>query len=534
MVKGRPESRTGLVWDERMQLHRNVSDPHHIDSAMKTGVTVAQLQATGLLNACRHVPARRATDEELLACHTQEHVDRLDATIRSPATMSTDGDDVYASPFTAEAVRLSAGGLADLAVSVSTGELHNGFAVLRPPGHHCSAMMPSGFCLVNNVAVAARAAQRALRAELPDDAPEPRIMVLDWDVHHGNGTEWIFYDDPSVLVVSVHGHGTGRPHHVSRALQSDVRVQDAKTEVEVRERYRRLQLENGLPDPYARKKKRRQRGRQPASSPAAAEPKAEGTSDGDTPAKRRKIIVIDSSSEEGGEPPAAAATAAAAAVGVAVAGAEPCEPPAEDGDGSSSEVVIVRAVPSATDPEDDEEEEESTTSSEIEDAGFYPATGDPLRAGVGRGAGFNVNIAWPCKDFGDLEYLRVIDEVVMPLGESFAPQLVMVSAGFDCALFDKLGEQRVTPSGFAKMTQRLGGLAGGKLVVALEGGYTPPVVALSAETVVRELLRQSGERLPATAPLPQTQDFQCTQTIRTVKDALKDYWPSVFGDAGVN
>ncbi|MGE5273705.1 MAG: histone deacetylase [Verrucomicrobiota bacterium] len=140
--------------------------------------------------------AAPATVEQIERCHTAEHVARIRG-IDEPTWLDAD---TPASATSFEAALLAAGAAIEAARM-------RGFALLRPPGHHAPQDRAMGFCLFNNVAVAARAAQAELGLE--------RIAVLDWDVHHGNGTQDIFWDDPSVLYVSLHQWpfypGTGRP-----------------------------------------------------------------------------------------------------------------------------------------------------------------------------------------------------------------------------------------------------------------------------------------------------------------------------------
>src|SRR5207247_7583108 len=154
-----------------------------------------------LIERLTALPARPATPTELLRVHTEEHVS-LVASSRG-RTFRFDPD-TQAGPRSYDAALLAAGAAADAVDRVLLGEIDRAFCAVRPPGHHATADRAMGFCLFNNVAVAAaQALHRGLK----------RVMVVDFDVHHGNGTQDIFYDDPRVLYLSSHAFpfypGTG-------------------------------------------------------------------------------------------------------------------------------------------------------------------------------------------------------------------------------------------------------------------------------------------------------------------------------------
>ncbi|MCP5042073.1 MAG: histone deacetylase, partial [bacterium] len=137
---------------------------------------------------------RAASDEEILAIHTGDHLRTVEQAVKSaPGQLDPD---TFVSPRSYEVARLAAGSSVDLALRIANGEAACGFAALRPPGHHAEATRAMGFCLFNNVAIAARALQQQAGIE--------KVLILDWDVHHGNGSQHSFEDDPSVLYVSTH------------------------------------------------------------------------------------------------------------------------------------------------------------------------------------------------------------------------------------------------------------------------------------------------------------------------------------------
>ena len=318
---------TGLVEDDRFLLHR--APYEHPEHPGRLSAIHGRLKEAGLLARCERVPAREATREELERIHTAEHVRTIASTANRD--FSQLDPDTYASRGSYEAALLAAGGLVDLSLAVAEGRLSNGIALLRPPGHHAEADHAMGFCLFNNVAVAARAVQDRGAAAQAAQPGARRVLVVDWDVHHGNGTQHSFWEDPTVLYFSTHQFP------------------------------------------------------------------------------------------------------------------------------------------------------------------FYPGTGAIDEIGGGAGLGFTVNVPLPA-GCGDAEYLAAFDRVLLPVARRFAPDLVLVSAGYDAADGDLLGSMRITPDGYARLTRRLLGLAGGRVVLALEGGYNLDAIARSAEASLRALLDDGAQR----------------------------------------
>jgi acetoin utilization deacetylase AcuC-like enzyme len=181
---------TAVVEDPRYLEHRGPGG--HPERPERLAAVHAALAARAADLELR--AARPASDEEILRVHARELLETVAAAARrAPAQLDPD---TYVSASSHEVARLAAGASIDLALGVARGELRWGFAAVRPPGHHAEARRAMGFCLFNNVAVAAR----ALQAE----AGVGRVLILDWDVHHGNGTQHAFEADPSVFYVSTH------------------------------------------------------------------------------------------------------------------------------------------------------------------------------------------------------------------------------------------------------------------------------------------------------------------------------------------
>jgi len=183
-------SRVGFCLDPVFAEHD--AGPGHPERPERLGAVRRGLEAAGLLPDLRSLAARPATREELLRVHTAAHVDRLAGAAGRHLRIDPD---TAMSPRSHEAALLAAGAVAEAVHRVLDGELDRAFCAVRPPGHHATAGDAMGFCLFNNVAVGAAAAlARGLR----------RVAVLDFDVHHGNGTQDAFWREPRVLFVSSH------------------------------------------------------------------------------------------------------------------------------------------------------------------------------------------------------------------------------------------------------------------------------------------------------------------------------------------
>ncbi|XP_073037247.1 histone deacetylase 15-like isoform X1 [Primulina eburnea] len=196
------DNQTAIGFDERMLLHEEVemkSRPH-AERPDRLQAIAASLAATGIFpGRCNPILAREITREELQMVHSLKNIDAVELTSQLYSSYFT--PDTYANQYSACAARLAAGLCSDLATSIYSGSAKNGFALVRPPGHHACVKQAMGFCLHNNAAIAASAAQRA---------GAKKVLIIDWDVHHGNGTQEIFEKKKSVLYVSLHRHEGGK------------------------------------------------------------------------------------------------------------------------------------------------------------------------------------------------------------------------------------------------------------------------------------------------------------------------------------
>ncbi len=152
------------------------------------------LEVSGLLDSMVNIKPREATVEELLRVHTQGHIDHIQALSAAGGGDASDGTPMGKGSY--EIARLAAGGAIEAVDAVIERKVDNAYVLCRPPGHHAVPDMALGFCLFGNAAIAIKHAQQVHGIE--------RVATVDWDVHHGNGTEVTFYDDPSVLSISIH------------------------------------------------------------------------------------------------------------------------------------------------------------------------------------------------------------------------------------------------------------------------------------------------------------------------------------------
>ena len=339
----------GLVRGSIFQEH----DPGswHPESPSRLVAVEEALQSWPGLAKSQDIPLRPAKEDELQLVHAPSHIARIASTRGRCVSLDPD---TATSPCSFEAALKGVGSLIDLCDAALSGDVDHGLALVRPPGHHATPSRAMGFCLFNNVALAA--------AHLMVKRRLARILIVDWDVHHGNGTEDTFYSEDRVLYFSIH------------------------------------------------------------QSP------------------------------------------------------------------------------------------------------FYPGSG-PVRAlGSGPAAGFNVNV--PISGGrGDGHYLRIFQDLLVPMARQFEPQFILVSAGFDAHHDDPLGGMRLTRAGYAGMTRVLRELSEefcpGRIVLSLEGGYSPGALGRSLISVLDVL----------TGPSPnQAAPFEETERPRGLDAALEAagrYWDLV-------
>jgi len=194
---------TGLLLDLEFCEH----DPgdHHPEAPGRIRAIEEELSTSGLSDKCQALEMRSATDDEIRLAHTDGYVKKVIAEIDGSGGGQLSTGDTNYGPDSLRVARHATGGLLNAVDGVVSGKLDNAFCAVRPPGHHATPDRGMGFCIFNNAAIAARYAQKKHGLE--------RVAIIDWDVHHGNGTQDIFYEDGSVFYFSTHQHpwypGTG-------------------------------------------------------------------------------------------------------------------------------------------------------------------------------------------------------------------------------------------------------------------------------------------------------------------------------------
>ncbi|XP_029428260.1 histone deacetylase 5 isoform X4 [Rhinatrema bivittatum] len=232
---------TGVVYDTFMLKHQCTcgNTNNHPEHSGRIQSIWSRLQETGLLSKCERIRGRKATLDEIQTVHSEHHTllygtsplnrQKLDSKkLLGPMTqkmyavlpcggIGVDSDTVWNDLHSSSAVRMAVGCLVELAFKVAAGELKNGFAVIRPPGHHAEESSAMGFCFFNSIAITAKLLQQKLNVG--------KILIVDWDIHHGNGTQQAFYSDPNVLYISLHRYdngnffpGSGAPEEVGTGM----------------------------------------------------------------------------------------------------------------------------------------------------------------------------------------------------------------------------------------------------------------------------------------------------------------------------
>ncbi|KAM3178080.1 hypothetical protein ACTXT7_003272 [Hymenolepis weldensis] len=218
---------TGVCFDERMEQHRHEWCSDEQECPNRVARPLKLIENHGLLSRCTRIPARHVTDKELLNVHSKDYIDL----VKSSANMSKDElynlsgnyDGVFFNSHTWEASSLAAGSVTEMAFQVASGKLVNGLALVRPPGHHAMYDEACGYCIFGNVSIAVASLLdspplsvynptppniKSVISKAPKNLPQSprfkRILIIDWDVHQGQGTQYTFYNDNRVLFISIH------------------------------------------------------------------------------------------------------------------------------------------------------------------------------------------------------------------------------------------------------------------------------------------------------------------------------------------
>jgi acetoin utilization deacetylase AcuC-like enzyme len=192
-MPSQPRPKTGLVYDDLYLEHKTT--PGHPESPARLTAILSRLKTDGVYAQLSLLTPRAVPLERLYAIHTPQYVERARTSCQTGEDY-LDSSDVPISQKSYAAALMAAGGVLRAVDAVMQGEVANAFCAVRPPGHHAMADRAMGFCIFNNVAIGTRYVQQRYGLL--------RVLIADWDVHHGNGTQAAFYDDPTVLYFSTH------------------------------------------------------------------------------------------------------------------------------------------------------------------------------------------------------------------------------------------------------------------------------------------------------------------------------------------
>ncbi|XP_054804972.1 histone deacetylase 5-like isoform X2 [Prosopis cineraria] len=203
------QRRVGLLYDERMCKHYTPGNDYHPENPDRIRAIWKKLQNAGIPERCVVLDAKEAEDKYLLSVHSKNHVNLIkNISLKQFNSrrnrIASKLNSIYFNEGSSEAAYLAAGSVVEIVEKVARRELNSAVAIVRPPGHHAEYGEAMGFCLFNNVAIAS--------SYLLDERPElgvKKILIVDWDVHHGNGTQKMFWNDSRVLFFSVHRHEFG-------------------------------------------------------------------------------------------------------------------------------------------------------------------------------------------------------------------------------------------------------------------------------------------------------------------------------------
>ncbi|KAK0180458.1 hypothetical protein PV327_006097 [Microctonus hyperodae] len=203
-------NRVCLVYDDRMLKHYNQSDATHPESPKRIAGIYEKHDEYDLLKRCYILQGRAATEEDLMLVHTSDYIKSIRETekkkISDLSKQARSLDSIYFNSATWESACIATGSLLQVVDSVLNGDSQSGVAIIRPPGHHADEDIACGFCMFNNISIAAKYATQHYGLK--------RVLIVDWDIHHGNGTQSILQDDPKILYISIHRYDNGSffPH----------------------------------------------------------------------------------------------------------------------------------------------------------------------------------------------------------------------------------------------------------------------------------------------------------------------------------